>query len=120
MIIGVEIAMFIMGLIAIFKGHLSLSRTIVVEGIAARLLGLVLLAPVPLVFTVALIWTVVINLNNNGVVQEAPRGQMIALEVGTLVVCGAFVYVFGRMCATTKGEPKRPKPARRELAEESE
>jgi hypothetical protein len=58
MIIGLGIGMIIMGLIALVRGRLQLTQTKAVQGIPARLLGLAFLAPLPVGFLVALVYTI--------------------------------------------------------------
>lgn len=52
MLLLVQLALFVAGVVLLFVGRLPLSRTKVVEGAPARVLGLVAAAPLPVAFTV--------------------------------------------------------------------
>src|SRR5262249_30636375 len=54
MILGLEIALLIMGIIALITGKLTLNRTCVVRGTNARVLGVIALLPLPVAFTILL------------------------------------------------------------------
>ncbi len=96
MILGAEIGMFIMGVIALVKGKLTLTKNKVVEGTAARLLAIVLMMPIPVAFTVGLIWGIAINVGNaGGGIQQPGFGSLVAMELGIVVVCAAIVYGVG-------------------------
>src|SRR4051812_44818645 len=56
MIAGVEIGLLLCGLLALASGKLMVSGTTMVRGAAARLLGLVLMAPLPLSFLLGLLF----------------------------------------------------------------
>src|SRR5262245_33093240 len=50
MLLSLEIGMFIVGLLAVFRGRLKFTAKQEVYGGAARLAGLILMAPVPVAF----------------------------------------------------------------------
>ena len=50
MILGIEIALVIIGLLALVRGRMTVTASRVVEGIPARLLGLLALTPIPIAF----------------------------------------------------------------------
>jgi hypothetical protein len=56
MILGAEIGLAIMGLLALIRGRMTVSKTKVVVGWPARLLGLLALTPLPLVLLIGIIY----------------------------------------------------------------
>jgi hypothetical protein len=58
LVIGLGVGMIIAGIMAIIRGRLQLTQTKAVQGIPARLLGIALLAPLPVGFLVALVYTI--------------------------------------------------------------
>ena len=115
MILGIEIAMIVMGIIAIFKGKLTISKTKVVTGWPARLLGLVCLAPLPIVFLGAAIWAIVLNVNNDTAEVQVPAtSSLVGLEIGTVIFCGAIAFGVGSLIARPQeASPKSAKAANR-------
>jgi hypothetical protein len=100
--------MFIAGLMALIKGKLTLSKTKIVEGTAARLLGILLMLPIPTALAVGVIWGILLNANNvTGVPIQPPQGQVVAAEVGILALYGISTYVIGFLVASEPAPPRR-------------
>lgn len=59
MILGLEIGLAIMGILALIRGRMQLSKTKIVTGIPARLLGAMALTPFPIALVVILIYTMI-------------------------------------------------------------
>jgi hypothetical protein len=93
MVLGVEIALAIVGLIALFGGKLPLTQRRFVQGVPARLLGVVALSPFPLAFAMGF----------RAGLQAADAGRPIAavqdslrwMEVGFVAVSALVVFGIG-------------------------
>ncbi len=92
MILGLEIGMLIVGILALVRGELRLTPTRVVRGEARKIAAVLLLAPVPLTYFLAGFVTA-------GRVPRFPNWNLIALEaavaVGCLILAGALAYFAG-------------------------
>ena len=95
MILGAEIGLLVMGIIALVKGKLTLSKTRVVHGTAARLLALIALLPLPLSFAAGLVYGVVVTARGGDVAADSARLTMIGAEVAILVGCIVALYAIG-------------------------
>src|SRR5947208_1768716 len=105
MILGAEIGMLVVGLIALFSGKFKLSGGRQVEGPAARWAGAVLILPLPLAFAIGLVVGV----------REAARGRVFnpkewelafaLVEVGLLLLCGVIAAFI--VWSAPSGEPER-------------
>ncbi len=91
----------IAGILAIVRGRLTISRTKVVTGIPARLLGVLALTPFPLALVVAGVYTVAnVDLGDEQKAQAWIQDQKVAfavIEVGSLVLVGIAFFVIGAM-----------------------
>jgi hypothetical protein len=125
MILGLEIAMLIMGIIAIRTEKLTFSKTKVVTGPLARLLGYVLVAPLPLAFL--LLAAIDLQYAANGKVVPGDSKYMwmkIGIEAMIVIGCGLAVCAIGLSNATdpnatapaasAEGEPAVPAEFRQE------
>jgi hypothetical protein len=106
MILGVEIAMLVVGLLAIFRGRMTISKNKVVTGIAARLLGLVALTPLPVAFATIALYVAVSGPGDPERFVEDNKLTIMLIEAG--VVIGIAIVVFGMGAAI--GHPPEPKP----------
>jgi hypothetical protein len=105
MILGIEIAMIVVGLIALFRGKLTISKTKVVEGIPARLLGLLALTPIPVVIAVGLAYTILSNPADPEKFVEENKTTLVVIEV--VIVLGIAILVFGIGAALGKDPTAR-------------
>jgi len=101
MILGAAIGLIIVGIIALVKGKLQLTKNKYVYGTPARLLALVALAPIPL-------WIMIIGalaVGNVAQGREVTAGSLqwtsIGIEVGVLLTCVALIYGIGWKIAET-------------------
>ena len=93
MILGIEIALAIYGLIGLFGGKMTLSKTKVVLGVPARLLGLLALTPLPAAFVVIIVY----------VAARAPAdperfaadNKITIAVIEAVIVIGIAILVFG-------------------------
>ncbi|MBI1913374.1 MAG: hypothetical protein HYS12_01245 [Planctomycetes bacterium] len=116
LILGAEIGMLVVGLIALFSGKFKLSKGRVVEGAAARVAGAVLSLPLPLAFGFGFFLGA----------QEAARGRrfdpkewqstFLVVELGLLVVCGTVATII--VLSAAPGASQRAR--RRRDAEEDD
>lgn len=99
MILGAEIGMIIMGLIAIFSGKFSLTKNRVVYGMLARLLGVLWLLPIPLSMLVGIVVGFIYVTQNPGTTQDQLAktfGLTGTIIEGTIVVVFiALAYLIG-------------------------
>lgn len=113
MILGIEIAMIIIGLLALVRGRMTISKSKVVTGAAARLLGLVALTPLPVALAaVGLYVAAAGGAADPERFVEDKRVTITLIEAG--VVIGIAILVFGIGAAI--GRP--PEPARSDDDEE--
>jgi hypothetical protein len=118
MILGAEIALLILGLVAIFRGKLTLTKARVVEGTPARLLGLLGLAPIPV--TIALCFAIGVVQGATGTFdQGAFKTTAIIVEGCVLLVCIVLLYTIGFAFAGLPGS-KRARKEMDDLYEDAE
>ncbi|WP_178132531.1 hypothetical protein [Limnoglobus roseus] len=98
-ILGIEIGLFIMGIMALIRGTMKFSATRVVEGTPARLLGVLAMLPLPLVFTIGFIIGFMEGAKNpNAGVQDfvEKHGKMLAIvEASVTLGIAALVCIIG-------------------------
>ena len=86
MILGIEAILFIVGLITLIKGEMPTNdrSAYVIQGLPARMIGVIMLLPIPLTCVARLIWVTV---------QGEPIGywMAIALEAICIALCIASV-----------------------------
>lgn len=104
MICIVEIAMLVMGIIACVKGEVKLSRRKVVSGPAARILGVIMMLPLPVAFMVGMVLGF----------QAAARGEagpdMATAVIAELVVVGVVVVTAVVFAMATAKDPTKMPP----------
>ncbi len=113
MICGMEIGMFIAGVMALIKGRMTISKTRAVEGVPARLLGLIAMTPLPIVLLVGVVIGVIQGDNAQALLANNNLA-MILTEAG--IVIGIAVLVFGvgfALSTDVSDTPKKKKKTRR-------
>lgn len=95
MILGAEIGLFVMGIIALVKGKLTLSKTRVVYGTPARLLAIIAFLPIPLAFAAGMVYGVVLAAQGREVTPDAVGLTLVGIEVAILVLCVVAMYGIG-------------------------
>jgi hypothetical protein len=93
MILGIEIAMIVVGLLALVRGKMTISKNKVVTGAAARLLGLVALTPLPVAFAAVALYVAVSGVGDPERFVEDNKLTIMLIEAG--VVIGIAILVFG-------------------------
>jgi phage FluMu protein Com len=115
MILGAEIGLIIFGIYAMVTGKLTLTKTHIVRGTAARLIAVIALLPLPL--SLAVIFTAGILAVNRGAILDpndsSARLKYSLIEAGIVVGCLIAVYAIGWPVAARQA-------ARRALVEEME
>src|SRR5262249_45988044 len=110
MLLVLEIAMLIVGLVALCTGKITLTKTAGYEGPSARLAGLAFVLPLPLALCVGLaIGSTVRSLQE---LQEM-RGTLIAVEVAIILaglIGGIVLAVRGQPLTPTQAPPRRGEP----------
>jgi hypothetical protein len=106
MILGLEIAMLIGGLVALVTGKLKLSQRMVTEGVAARLAGAVFLLPLPMAFTIGMVIGFM-QATQGKPMDGSFNWTLVLMEAGIVVGC----LVVGLVIAFVGG--KAPKDASR-------
>jgi hypothetical protein len=121
MILGLEIAMIVMGIIALIRGEMKFSANKYVYGTAARLLGILALLPLPIAFCIGFVVGATEAVNNPNVNQaefmEKHRTTLVITEVVIVLGTALLLFTIGFLI----GEPplsKRPKRRRRRRDEE--
>ncbi len=94
MILGLEIALLVIGFLALVRGRLTITPTKVVEGIPARLLGLIAMTPFPLALMVGIAFAIAQGPGADPEkFAEDNRWTLIGIEAA--IVIGISIVVFG-------------------------
>lgn len=105
MILGIEIAMLIAGVMALATGKFRLGNERVVHPGAARVAGLVLLLPLPL----ALVFGFVAGLTQAAAGRRFDpkewQGTLMVAELGLTVVCAALAFSIALLGSSRRREP---------------
>jgi hypothetical protein len=95
MILGAEIGLIIMGIIALTKGKLQLTKTKCIYGTPARLLALIALLPIPLSIVIISTIAVLYAAQGRDVTGAGLRWTATGIEAGILVLCVSLIYGIG-------------------------
>ena len=106
MILGMEIAMLVIGFLALVRGKLTITSTKVVEGAPARLLGMLAMTPLPLAFGVGIAFVVTQGGNNPEQFAEDNRWTLTAIEAGIVIGVAVLVFGVGSLLAV---DPRKPR-----------
>src|SRR5437773_1370836 len=113
MILGAEIGLLVLGIYGLTTGKLTLSKTRVVEGPAARWLAVVCMLPLPLSFVVGFVIGFTTAARGQPWNPDSWRWTLILIEGGIVVACVAVVYTVGWGLA----EHPEQRPGRRRMPE---
>jgi hypothetical protein len=97
MILGIEIALLVVGVLALVRGKLPLDKSHAVYGLPARFLGLIALTPLPASFVVVAIYTV-LNVPSGdpaAVNQFVADNRLALVGIEAAIAIGVAVIVFG-------------------------
>lgn len=114
MILGIEIGLFIMGVIALVNGKMKFSANKVVEGTPARLLGVLAVLTLPIVFGLGFAYGFLVGVNNpDGLPQaELDRIRINATIIELVVVALVCITIFA-VGFSIGGPPEEERRARR-------
>jgi hypothetical protein len=118
MILGIEIAMAIYGLMGLFGGKMTISKTKVVLGAPARLLGAIALTPLPVAFVVILLY--VASQNPANPERFADENKLTIALIEAVVVIGIAILVFGIGAAIAVDPREANRRARRAARDDYE
>jgi hypothetical protein len=104
MMLGMEIALAVMGLLALVTGKLRLGKNRVVVGPLARFLGFIALMPVPLAAFAIAAFCVSTGQNPNA---PSLKWTLIAIEAGALGACTLAMYGLGALVGSPRQLPQR-------------
>lgn len=112
MILGMQIALFVIGIMALIRGRITLSKTRVVVGISARLLGLLALTPFPLSMLAGVVVTManVDDPTDPQKVQEWTRDNewtLIAIQAGVVIGIGVLIFLIASVVSRPVDEVER-------------
>ncbi len=102
MIIGAEVAMFVMGLYALIKGRLMTNKKakFVVEGWPARVIGVICLLPIPMAIAVGILVAAIMVAQGKQVTEESFRWVGIAIEGSIVLICAITAGILARVYRT--------------------
>lgn len=122
MICGLQIGLAIFGLIALIRGKMTISKTKVVVGAPARLIGLLALVPIPLTLGVGMLIGIakVAEGGNPEKIAEDNRGLLMGVEIGIVIVIAILVFGLGAALGVSPKEAERRERAGRYDDEDGE
>jgi hypothetical protein len=87
MILGLEIGMLIAGILALIKGKFTLTKNRVVEGAMARVIGLVMVLPIPLAIAAGVMVGFALTLQGKPIEEKELRTTLAIVEVVIVLAC---------------------------------
>ena len=98
------IAMLVFGIIALVRGQFTLTRNKVVTGVPARIIGFILLLPLPLMLASGLLIGIVFGIQGKQPRMQDIQGTAVLLEIG--IILGRMLIAVV-IAAVTARPPKR-------------
>ena len=95
MILGAEIGMIIMGIMALVKGQMTLTKKKIVYGAPARFLAIITFMPIPTSFGIATIVAAVSVARGQNVTQESFRMTGAGIEAAVVIFYLILLYALG-------------------------
>src|SRR4051812_22032570 len=92
-----ELFMFVMGVIAVATGKLKLSKNLVVPEPRARVVGAILMLPVPVAFAVGFLLAVALGLDEDPAKLRAFRPAALMIELTIILVCVVAAFAWSVM-----------------------
>jgi hypothetical protein len=117
MLLILEIAMLIAGIVALVKGEFNLTRNKVVRGAVARVIGVLLLAPLPIAFAIVFAVAARHTVQGRDPNDTGLRLTYALIEIGVIALFGVTAIV---VAAFNAEAPKRKKRKRRDEEDEEE
>lgn len=121
MILGIEIALLVMGIMAVANGKMKFTKNKVVEGLPARLLGVLAILTLPTVFMIGFIVGFMQAFQNpNGDPQEFIRKHAATIAIiEACIVGGVTIFIVG-VGLIIGGPPTDERPRRRRRRDEED
>jgi len=111
MILGAEIGLLIVGIMALVRGKLPLTKKRVVYGLPARLLAIIALLPIPVTFVAAIVFAIVMDTRGQNPASSAVRWTGAGIEAAIVILCIAAMYGIGwRLGTDANAPPGAPPP----------
>jgi hypothetical protein len=116
MILALEIALAVVGLLAIIRGRLRIAPNCVVGGTPARWLGALALSPVPLTLVMMFVSALASTATDPEQFLHENRQTFALVELGLVVFAGLLVLILGAAIGTkhSKAAKARQSEARKE------
>src|SRR5258708_33196285 len=95
MILGAEIGMIVMGIMALVKGQMVLTKRKIVYGAPARFLAIITFLPLPTSFVIATIVAAVSVAKGQNVTEESFRWTGAGIEAAVVVFYIVILYAVG-------------------------
>jgi hypothetical protein len=113
-----NIIMLIFGIIALVKGSFSLTGNKVVSGLPARIIGVILIMPLPISLGVGFIYGLTMAATGQNVRQDSVQGAAIVIELSIMAVCLVAALIVAFANAKPKAKPASYAPPPLDEAEE--
>ena len=120
MIIGIEIAMAVIGILALVRGKMTISKHKVVLGVPARLLGLLALTPLPVAFVLVIGFIAMKGPADPEKFAQDNKLTITAIEAITVIGLGVVVFGIGAVIGVDPAEAERLERRRRRRRYEEE
>lgn len=101
------IAMLIGGLIALFKGQITFTKSKTVRGWPARFIGLILIAPLPIQLMLGIAWGIVLAAQQKSDAEIQQQIENYGMGVDLAITLGCLVLAF-ILAATFSKPPVQP------------
>lgn len=95
MILGAEIGMIIMGIIALVKGQMTLTKKRIVYGAPARFLAIITFLPIPTAFVIATTVAAISVAKGQNVTQESFKWTGAGIEAVVVIFYIILLYAIG-------------------------
>jgi hypothetical protein len=112
-----EICSLIFGIITLAMGKFTLTRTKVVKGAPAYVIGILLILPLPIAFGFAFVVVAMLTAQGNQIDPAKPPIGLVIGELGIFLVCFVTALIIAIVNARPEGAKRKP---RREEFDEDE
>jgi hypothetical protein len=113
MILGIEIATLVMGIIALFKGQIKLSKKRLVKGTPAYIIGIILTCTLPAIMAAGFVIGFLHAMNHPNVPLDPLK--FIFLDVGGLAISAILVFIIAALSPNSIDEDQKRNPYARHI-----
>jgi hypothetical protein len=113
-----NIIMLIFGIIALVKGSFSLTGNKVVSGLPARIVGVILIMPMPISLGVGFVYGLTLAATKQNIRDDSLQGAAIVIELSIMAVCLVTALVVAFANAKPRARPASYAPPPLDEAEE--